>query len=45
MSGLVAEILDREEKGIPSRAYRGPEYWYNSNGISVRELWEQYLRG
>lgn len=43
MSSLVADILDQEGCGIPSRSYRGPEYWYTSDGISIRQLWEQYL--
>ncbi len=43
MSRLVAEIFDQEGCGIPSKSYRGPEYWYTSNGISVRTLWEDYL--
>ncbi len=40
MSSLVADILDQEGCGIPSRSYRGPEYWYTSDGISIRQLWE-----
>jgi len=44
MSSLVAEILDQEGCGIPSKAYRGPEYWHTSDGISIRHLWEQYLK-
>ncbi len=44
MSSLVADILDQEGCGIPSRSYRGPEYWYTSGGISIRQLWEQYLK-
>jgi len=43
MSKLVAEIFDQEGCGIPSRSYRGPEYWHTSNGTSVRKLWEDYL--
>jgi len=43
MSSLVAHILDQEGCGIPSKAYRGPEYWYTLDGISIRQLWEQYL--
>jgi len=44
MSKLTSEILEREGKGIPSKAYRGPEYWYNSKGLSVKQLWDQRLR-
>ena len=43
MSKLVAEILELEGEGIPSKAYRGPDYWCSSDGISVRQLWERYL--
>lgn len=43
MSSLVAKILDNESLGTPSRAYRGPEYWRTSDGITVRQLWEQFL--
>ena len=44
MSGLVKEILEKEDAGIPSQAYRGPEYWYTSKGGSIRELWARYLK-
>lgn len=43
MSGLVAEILDAEGCGIPSKAYRGPEYWVTEKGVSIKELWDKYL--
>lgn len=43
MSGLVKIILRREGYAIPSEAYRGPDYWYNSDGRSIKDLWEQYL--
>lgn len=43
MSKLVAKILELEGLGIPSKAYRGPEYWCNLNGVSVRQLWEKHL--
>jgi hypothetical protein len=43
MSKLVAEILELEGLGIPSKAYRGPEYWCNSEGVSVRQLWEKQI--
>ncbi len=44
MTGLVKFILRQEGKAIPSEAYRGPEYWYNSDYRSVKDLWEQYLK-
>jgi len=43
MSPVVRMILEKEGRGIPSGSYRGPEYWVNSDGISVRQLWEQHL--
>jgi hypothetical protein len=43
MSRLVKIILRREGHAIPSEAYRGPDYWYNSDGRSIKDLWEQYL--
>lgn len=43
MSSLVAEIFDQEGCGIPSKSYRGPEYWCTADGTSVRTLWEDYL--
>lgn len=44
MSGLVKFILRQEGEAIPSEAYRGPEYWYNSDHRSIKDLWEQYLK-
>jgi hypothetical protein len=38
MSPVVKMILEQEGQVIPSGAYRGPDYWYNSDGISVRQL-------
>jgi len=43
MSKLVAQILKTEGDDIPSGAYRGPVYWYNNKGRSVKDLWKQYL--
>ncbi len=43
MSRLVAKILRDEGFSIPSEAYRGPAYWYNAEGKSVKDLWAQYL--
>lgn len=44
MSGLVDFILENEGMGIPSRRYRGPIYWFTADGISVSQLWRQYLK-
>lgn len=43
MSSVVRIILDQEGLAFPSRSYRGPIYWFNSDGLSVSELWEQLL--
>jgi len=43
MSKLVSQILKTERYDIPSGAYRGPAYWYNNKGRSVKDLWKQYL--
>ena len=43
MSALVGEILKIEGYDIPSGAYRGPAYWFDDKGRSVKDLWKQYL--
>jgi hypothetical protein len=42
MSELAKECLKKE--GFSSESVRGPAHWSNSDGISVKELWDQYLR-
>jgi len=42
MSELAKECLKRE--GFSSESVRGPAHWSNSDGISVKELWKQYLK-
>jgi hypothetical protein len=42
MSDLAQKFL--KQKGYASNSVRGPEHWYNSDGISVKDLWQQYLR-
>ena len=42
MSELAKECLQKE--GFSSESVRGPAHWSNSDGISVKELWDQYLR-
>jgi len=32
-----------QEAGYDSNSYRGPKHWYTSSGVSVKNLWEQYL--
>jgi predicted CopG family antitoxin len=44
MSKLVKIILENEGLGNPSGSYRGPKHWITSDGVSVMELWEQYLK-
>ena len=42
MSELAKECLKKE--GFSSESVRGPAHWTNSDGISVKELWNQYLK-
>jgi len=42
MSELAKECLKKE--GYSSESVRGPAHWFNSDGISVKELWRQYLK-
>lgn len=42
MSELAKECLKKE--GFSSESVRGPAHWSNADGISVKELWEQYLK-
>lgn len=42
MSELAKECLKKE--GFSSESVRGPAHWFNSDGISVKELWKQYLK-
>jgi len=41
LSALARKLM--QELGYQSDAYRGPHFWYNSEGKSVRELWEKWL--
>jgi hypothetical protein len=38
----LAEMLLKEE-GYQSNSVRGPAHWYNADGISIKQLWDQYL--
>ena len=42
MSELAKECLKKE--GFSSESVRGPAHWANGDGISVKELWKQYLK-
>ncbi len=41
MSELAKE--DLKEKGFTSESVRGPAHWYNSDGISIKDLWSQLI--
>ena len=41
MSQLAKNFLKQE--GFSSNSVRGPARWYNADGISIKELWDQYL--
>ncbi len=41
MSELAKLLLKKE--GFSSNSVRGPAHWHNSDGISIKELWSQYL--
>ena len=42
MSELAKDCL--KAVGFRSDSVQGPARWYNSDGISVKELWDQFLR-
>jgi hypothetical protein len=42
MSELAKECLKKE--GVSSESVRRPAHWSNADWISVKELWEQYLK-
>lgn len=41
MSHLAKKFL--KQKGFRSDSVRGPAHWFNADGISIKQLWEQYL--
>jgi len=41
MSPLAQEFLQQE--GYSSSSVRGPAHWYTEDGISIKDLWGQYL--
>jgi hypothetical protein len=43
MSGLVKHIFEKEGMSIPSKSYRGPLYWFTSDGTSIKDLWGMHL--
>jgi hypothetical protein len=40
MSGLAAKFLKKQ--GSIADSFRGPSYWFTSDNISIRNLWESY---
>ncbi len=42
MSELAKIFL--KEKGYRSNAVRGPAHWYTSDGISIKDIWDNYLK-
>ena len=41
MSSLAQISLEKE--GFTSKSVRGPEHWCNSDGISIKKLWNHFL--
>ncbi len=42
MSELAKIFL--KEKGYRSNSVRGPAHWYTSDGISIKDIWDSYLK-
>ncbi|MHB8069884.1 MAG: hypothetical protein ACYDIC_18490 [Desulfobaccales bacterium] len=42
MSNLAEKLLKRQ--GYDSNSVRGPAHWFTSNNVSIRNLWENYLK-
>jgi len=42
MSDLAKKLLKKQ--GYDSNSVRGPAHWFTSDGISVKKLWENYLK-
>lgn len=42
MSNLAQELLSKV--GFESRSVRGPAHWVNENGVTILDLWRQYLK-
>lgn len=41
MSSLAEKVLKQE--GYQSNSVQGPTRWHNLDGISIKQLWDQYL--
>jgi len=42
MSDLAVELL--KQQGYQSDSVRGPMFWFNEDGASIKNIWEQYLK-
>lgn len=42
MSKLAEELL--KEQGYDSNSVRGPAHWFTRNNVSIKNLWENYLK-
>lgn len=42
MSRLAKELLNKA--GYKIKEIQGPAHWYNESGISIKEIWDQYLK-
>jgi hypothetical protein len=40
MSCLAKELL--KQQGYESGSVRGPKVWFNKDGVSIKDMWEQY---
>jgi hypothetical protein len=42
MSALTRDVM--KSQGYENESYRGPQFWYTAAGISVKDLWDEYLK-
>lgn len=43
MSDLAKELL--KQQGYQSDSVRGPMFWFNGDGVSIKAIWEKHLTG
>lgn len=41
MSDLARELL--KQQGYKSDSVRGPMFWFNEDGVSIKDIWEKYI--
>ena len=41
MSALASKVM--QNQGYTCKSYRGPMFWYTSEGQSIHDLWQSYL--